>query len=296
MCGDAEVEHLHVAVRNHDVSRLQVAVDDAMGVSGGERIGDLRTVTHRRSDRQWAGFHHLPQRLALDELHHQVVGTDVEDGADVGMAEGRECASFTLESPGQRFRDDFDGDQPIEPRVSSGVDLAHSALANFGKDLIRAESLPDHGDAILSPIPEHLRHDTESLTVPRCVGFLQASRMAWGTSWPCRGLRRIADSSDQVRTDLDDICIVRGYSCDVLVGERQWPDRRFRRELFYLDATNTLMAVPIETSASRFTAAKPYKVFDSKYWGAFYSYDVPPDGQRSDVAPGWQVNRDRALR
>ena len=40
------------------------------------------------------------------------------------------------------------------------------------------------------------------------------------------------------------------------------------------------MAVPIETSSSAFRAGKPYKVFDSKDRGNFYSYDVSPDGQR----------------
>jgi len=52
------------------------------------------------------------------------------------------------------------------------------------------------------------------------------------------------------------------------------------RELFYLDPTNTLMAVPVITSTLSFRAGKPYKLFDSKYWGNFYTYDVSPDGQR----------------
>ena len=39
--GQAEVEHLHVAVGpQHDVFRLDVAVDDAGVVRGGERAGD----------------------------------------------------------------------------------------------------------------------------------------------------------------------------------------------------------------------------------------------------------------
>ena len=37
------------------------------------------------------------------------------------------------------------------------------------------------------------------------------------------------------------------------------------RELFYLDASNTLTAVPVQTSGSTFSAGKPAKVFDAKY-------------------------------
>jgi eukaryotic-like serine/threonine-protein kinase len=51
------------------------------------------------------------------------------------------------------------------------------------------------------------------------------------------------------------------------------------RELFYLDEANTLMAVPIQTTG-HFSAGRPAKVFDTKYSGNFYSYDVTPDGLR----------------
>ena len=54
------------------------------------------------------------------------------------------------------------------------------------------------------------------------------------------------------------------------------------RELFYLDESNTLIAVPVQTSGATFSAGKPAKVFDAKYAEPFPSrqYDVSPDGQR----------------
>ena len=54
------------------------------------------------------------------------------------------------------------------------------------------------------------------------------------------------------------------------------------RELFYLDASNTLTAVPVLISGSTFSAGKPAKVFDAKYSTPFppRSYDVSLDGQR----------------
>jgi eukaryotic-like serine/threonine-protein kinase len=53
------------------------------------------------------------------------------------------------------------------------------------------------------------------------------------------------------------------------------------RELFYLDATNLLMAVPVQTSPA-FSAGNPAKVFDTRYAVPqnARTYDVSPDGQR----------------
>jgi hypothetical protein len=54
---------------------------------------------------------------------------------------------------------------------------------------------------------------------------------------------------------------------------------RTERELFYLDEANTLMAVPVDTSGPQLTVGRPAKVFDTKYWGNFYSYDVTRGGR-----------------
>jgi serine/threonine-protein kinase len=57
---------------------------------------------------------------------------------------------------------------------------------------------------------------------------------------------------------------------------------RSGRELFYLDATNTLTAVPVQTSGATFRAGRPAKLFDAKYSTPFpvRSYDVSADGKR----------------
>jgi WD40 repeat protein len=55
---------------------------------------------------------------------------------------------------------------------------------------------------------------------------------------------------------------------------------RSGRELFYLDESNTLMSVPVQTSSPQFNFGRPAKVFDTKYSGDFYSYDVTRDGLR----------------
>ena len=57
---------------------------------------------------------------------------------------------------------------------------------------------------------------------------------------------------------------------------------RSGRELFYLDESNTLTAVPVSTSGPTFSAGRPAKVFDTKYVEPNPSrhYDVSADGQR----------------
>ena len=57
---------------------------------------------------------------------------------------------------------------------------------------------------------------------------------------------------------------------------------RSGRELFYLDASNTLIAVQVQTSGSAFSAGNQAKVFDTKYAEPFPArhYDVSADGQR----------------
>ena len=53
-------------------------------------------------------------------------------------------------------------------------------------------------------------------------------------------------------------------------------------ELFYIDPANTLMAVPVRTSGTTFSAGTPAKVFDTKYamYMASRGYDVSADGRR----------------
>jgi eukaryotic-like serine/threonine-protein kinase len=58
---------------------------------------------------------------------------------------------------------------------------------------------------------------------------------------------------------------------------------RDRRELYYLDATNTLMAVPVQPSGTTFAWGEPVELFKASYAlfdGSERSYDVSPDGQR----------------
>ena len=67
--GQAEVEDLHAAVaRDEDVLGLQVPVDDALGVGGGESRGDLEPVTDGAARRECSARETRAQRLAFEQL------------------------------------------------------------------------------------------------------------------------------------------------------------------------------------------------------------------------------------
>ncbi len=58
---------------------------------------------------------------------------------------------------------------------------------------------------------------------------------------------------------------------------------RSGRELFYLDGSNQLTAVPVQTTGSTFSAGNPTKLFEGQYFvntPPSRAYDVSPDGQR----------------
>ena len=54
------------------------------------------------------------------------------------------------------------------------------------------------------------------------------------------------------------------------------------RELFFLDASNRLAAVPVDTTGTAFRARLPVRLLSTPYWAAGYPlvYDVSPDGTR----------------
>ena len=76
-------------------------MDDAFGVSGGEAAGHLHADIDGPGQRQRHGIEPRAQRLALEELRHDVerivVGADVVDGENVGVAQRAEGLSFLLQ-------------------------------------------------------------------------------------------------------------------------------------------------------------------------------------------------------
>ena len=159
--GEPEVEHLDGdAVRpvapalEEDVLRLEVPVDDAGLVRGGERIGDPRAEPGREIDRHRVSRHALRQRPALEELHHQVgraVGRDAEV-EHVGHARvrdlhrghrlGLEAAPHLLVAQDVGARQ-LDRDLSLDAHVAAQVDDPHAARRQHAHHGVRAEEGAD---------------------------------------------------------------------------------------------------------------------------------------------------------
>jgi len=99
--GDAEVHHLDLAdAGDGDVVRLEVAVDDVVGVGGADRGEELLGYVERLVDSHPAlVLEDRAERLALDELHHDeerlpvlVEVVDAHDARVVQRGDGRGLA------------------------------------------------------------------------------------------------------------------------------------------------------------------------------------------------------------
>jgi len=145
-----KIEQLHARLRQHDVAGLQIAVDDSAPVRRIERAGDLDADPQGLVDRQRAFAQPIRQRLALEELHDQVVGSvlvaHVVKRANVRMRELRDRLRLTLEAlpqlrrGGHVRRQNFDRDIAAEPRVLRLVDLPHPSRTDGREDLVGAEA------------------------------------------------------------------------------------------------------------------------------------------------------------
>ena len=117
-------------------------MDDPLVVRGFQRFRDLRNDTQRLLNREATTAETIGQRLACHKFHDQVVGTDVVDGADIGMVERCDRARLTLEPVAEARRRYLDGDIAVQARVRGAVHLAHAAFPDGFENLVRAEERP----------------------------------------------------------------------------------------------------------------------------------------------------------
>ena len=152
---DAEVEHLEDAIgREEEVLRLDVAVDDPLGVGRREHVAEL---VRERQDLAWRevagralGAH--VERLALEQLHHQeggaVVGHVVVDDAHrAGVPDGVGDVALAEEARagvgvGGRLRVQHLHRDPVAVAVHAEVHRAHPPRAEHALERVLAA---EHG-------------------------------------------------------------------------------------------------------------------------------------------------------
>jgi hypothetical protein len=79
--------------------------------------------------------------LALDLLHHEVVGTDFVNLADVGMVQRRDGLGFAFVSFIELRGGDFDCHISIQARVARAIHLADAARSDGRKNFAWTESV-----------------------------------------------------------------------------------------------------------------------------------------------------------
>ena len=149
---EAEIRHLHLAVLiDHDVPRLDVAVEDLVVVGVGQSIAEL----HAQIDRplRWNGtlVNDLMQRRTFDPLHHQIEMTTAGEAEiihrhDVRLVHFRHRPSFALEALGEfrlhsEFRrQNFDRYRPVQAPLLRFVNGSHaSECGQFFKRILREQ-------------------------------------------------------------------------------------------------------------------------------------------------------------
>ncbi len=203
---EAEVEELRSGLRQHDVPRLQISMDDAGTMGFVERVCDLHGVPQREVEGKCASAESIRERLAFQIPHDQevdaIVMTDVMERADVRMIEVRDGARFALEPLAERrvgrelFGEHLDGDNTIQSGVAGLLDLAHPARAERRYHLVRTDSETGckhlhngcgacrscHGTGRLAA--KFLRTWTQwrSRALPKYGGFARGTDMAWFAS------------------------------------------------------------------------------------------------------------------
>jgi hypothetical protein len=127
-------------------------VNDTRSVRRVEGGGYLNSDRECLFERYCPLFEPRCERLALEILHDEelepVLLTDIEQWADVRMAERRNHSGFAFEPlaklgvASEVSGKYLDSDDAIEPGVAGPVDLAHSAGAERLNDFIRTETSP----------------------------------------------------------------------------------------------------------------------------------------------------------
>ena len=148
--GEAEIENFGVgAFGDEDVGGLDVAVNDAFGVSGFEGVGDFDDgEVEEAVELEGTAGDEILTGLAFETFHGDeglsVFFADIVDGADVGVVEGGGGFGFAAKTAeglgifGERVREKFEGDEAVEARVLRLVDDAHAAAAeHLGHAIVR---------------------------------------------------------------------------------------------------------------------------------------------------------------
>ncbi len=142
--GDAEVGHQGVAPGKENVVRLDVAVDDALLVRHGQRVGHVADDAHRFRDGEFPLARQLgAERFALDEGHdveeEVALAPGGQEGDDVRMLQAGGESHLTLEAldahgGGGLRGEDLHDHLALDLHLFGEEDATHPAPAELAQD------------------------------------------------------------------------------------------------------------------------------------------------------------------
>ena len=153
--GQTEIQNFGMAaLGDEDIRRLDISMDDSLGVRCVECVGDLNRQAQEHLGLQGFAGNEMLQRHAVKKLHGDerlpVLIVDLIDGADVGMVQGRSGLGLTLKAAqsllvsGDLIGKEFERHKAIEFDILGLVDDPHPATAEFLEDSIVRDDLVDH--------------------------------------------------------------------------------------------------------------------------------------------------------
>ena len=151
----SEIENLGmVALGDENIRRLNVAMDNVLGVGRLERVGNFNRQTQKQSQFDGTEGDAVFQRRPFQKLHRDerliVVLANFINRADVGMVQRGSGAGFTPEAferlcvVGEFVRKKLQSDEAPELGVFGFVDDSHPAAAQLVHNAIVRDGLADH--------------------------------------------------------------------------------------------------------------------------------------------------------
>jgi hypothetical protein len=145
--GQTEIQDFRLAAfGNEYVGRLDVPMNDALGVCDIESVGNLNAEIEDVLDGERLALDVLTECFTVNEFHDDeravILFPNIVDGANAGMIEGGSGMRFTaetLQSLSILFHvigKEFQSDDAVKADVQGLVDDTHSASTEFFQDAI----------------------------------------------------------------------------------------------------------------------------------------------------------------